>query len=71
MKDWIRNNKLYFIGAAVGVVAGYIYWKQIGCLTGTCTITSNPYNSMAYFALLGALVFGIFKKQPQTKRKNP
>ena len=67
MKDWIRNNKLYLIGAAAGLAGGYIYWKYVGCLNGTCSITSNPWNSMAYFALLGTLVFGIFKKHPLQK----
>jgi hypothetical protein len=69
MKEWIRNNRLYLLGAAVGVVSGYIYWKYVGCLNGTCSITANPWNSMAYFAVLGALVFGIFKKQSIPKRK--
>lgn len=63
MKNWILRNKLYAIGAIVGAVAGYLYWKYIGCLTGTCAITSDPLKSTLYFAVLGAIVFSIFKKQ--------
>ena len=62
MKKWITSNKLWFIGGLAGALAGFLYWKYVGCLTGTCTITSNPFKSMAYFAMMGALVFSIFKK---------
>jgi hypothetical protein len=62
MKKWIEQNKLYVIGAVVGALAGFLYWKYVGCLTGTCAITSNPLRSTVYFAFMGALVFGMFKK---------
>ena len=63
MKNCIINNKLYFIGAALGAIAGFLYWKYVGCLTGTCSITSNPINSTIYFALFGSVLFGAFKKK--------
>jgi hypothetical protein len=63
MKKWFKNNLLYLIGAAVGVMAGYIYWQQVGCASGTCMITSKPVNSTLYGALMGALLFGMFKKE--------
>ena len=62
MKNWVTNNKLYWLGAAVGAVAGFLYWKYVGCLTGTCAITSNPVRSTLYFALFGSLLFGMFKR---------
>ncbi len=68
MKNWLNNNKLYILGALVGAVAGYFYWQQVGCISGTCTITSKPVNSTLYGALLGSLLFGIFKKD---NRKEP
>ena len=63
MKKWFKNNVLYLIGAAVGAIAGYIYWHQVGCSSGICMITSKPLNSMLYGALMGALLFGLFKKE--------
>ncbi len=63
MKKWFNTNLLYIIGAFVGAIAGYLYWQQIGCSSGTCMITSKPINSMVYGALMGALLFGIFKKE--------
>ena len=63
MKNWIIKNKLLFIGAALGAIAGFLYWKYVGCLTGTCAITSNPIRSTIYFAFFGAVLFGSFIKQ--------
>ena len=63
MKKWFKNNALYFIGAAVGAIAGYIYWQQVGCTSGTCMITSKPINSTLYGAMMGSLLFGMFKKE--------
>jgi hypothetical protein len=63
MNQWIYNNKLYFLGALAGAIAGFLYWKYVGCLSGTCSITSRPINSTLYFALMGALLFGMFKKE--------
>jgi hypothetical protein len=40
-----------------------MYWNYIGCASGTCMITSKPINSTLYGALMGFLLFGIFKKE--------
>ena len=61
MKRWILKNKLYFIGALLGGLAGFLYYKYVGCVTGTCAITSNPFRSTIYFAFFGAILLGIFK----------
>ena len=63
MKKWFNNNLLYLIGAVVGAFAGYVYWQQVGCVTGTCAITSKPLNSTLYGALMGTLIFSLFKKE--------
>jgi hypothetical protein len=68
MKKWIVNNRLYFIGAIAGAVAGFLYWRYVGCLTGTCVITSKPLNSSLYFSVFGALLFGSFKKENKQGR---
>lgn len=58
-----QKYKSAFIGIAFGAVAGFFYWKFIGCSSGTCAITSKPLNSTLYGALMGFLVAGIFKKE--------
>jgi hypothetical protein len=69
MQRWMMKNKLLFIGASLGAITGFLYWKYIGCLTGTCAITANPINSTVYFAITGALVLGLFKK-PEKQKHN-
>ena len=63
MKNWVLNNKWIIAGAVIGAVGGYIYWQQVGCSSGTCMITSKWHNSTAYGALMGGLIFNIFKKE--------
>jgi hypothetical protein len=43
---------------------GYAYYHFVGCASGTCPITSNPYISTSYGALIGLVVgLGFFKKK--------
>ncbi len=71
MKKWLNNNKIYIIGFVLGAIGGYFYWQQVGCLSGTCAITSKPINSTIYGAMMGALLFGMFKKETITKTVHP
>lgn len=63
MTTFIRKNILYFIGALVGGIGGFLYWKYVGCISGTCRITSSPLNSTIYFSLMGSLFFALFQKK--------
>lgn len=69
MKNFIKNNILVIIGVFVGMLAGFLYWKFVGCNTGTCAITSSPINSTAYGAVLGGLVFSIFTPKKKEKKE--
>jgi len=64
-KFLLQSNSIYLIGIMLGAISGFLYWKYVGCQTGTCKITASPINSTAYFALIGGLIFGAFKKQKQ------
>jgi hypothetical protein len=44
------------IGAAIGGALGFLYYKLVGCSTGTCPITSKPLNSVLYGAVMGLLL---------------
>lgn len=57
----LKKYKKDLIGIALGAIAGYLYWKYIGCSSGTCMITSKPINSTLYGAVMGYLVAGMFK----------
>jgi hypothetical protein len=68
MKKWMLDYKLYFIGAIMGGIAGFLYWKYVGCVTGTCAITSKPLNSTLYFAFFGSILLSFFKKEKSSKQ---
>jgi len=59
--QYIKNNLLLIIGIIVGSLAGFFYWKYVGCSSGRCLITSRPVNATIYGAILGGLLFSIFK----------
>lgn len=42
----------------LGAVLGYGYHRIVGCRTGACPITANPYISTIYGAVMGFLFAG-------------
>jgi uncharacterized protein YcfJ len=70
MKKWFNHNKLYVIGSLIGAIAGFLYWQQVGCSTGTCMITSKPINSTVYGAVMGALLLSMFKRENKKQSIN-
>ena len=69
MRKWIFNNKIILAGTILGAFAGYFYYRFIGCPGGTCLISSKPVNSTVYFALMGAILFSLFKKGTGSETK--
>jgi hypothetical protein len=67
MKKIIRKKILTITGAMAGAIAGFFYWKFIGCSTGTCYIQSNAVRMTLYGALLGGLSLNIL--QPKIKQQ--
>jgi len=67
-----KPKKQYFIVIAtsiVGAISGWLYWRYVGCIGGTCPIWSNPWIATGYGALLGWLIGGFIpsgKKQKES-----
>lgn len=53
----------------LGAFLGYAYYYFIGCNSGGCPITSSPYVSTIYGAVVG-LVFAIPSKKKNEKTEN-
>jgi hypothetical protein len=65
-----KFNILPVIGAVVGAIGGYIYYLQVGCSSGSCAITSNPYMSMLWGAAMGYLIFDLFSRKKRVKKSD-
>lgn len=52
MKDW--TIRIAIITA--GLAGGFLYYKLIGCQSGTCPITANPLPSTLYGGMVGAVI---------------
>ena len=44
------------VGALVGAAVGYGMYRFVGCRTGTCPLTANPWIAMAIGGLMGAIL---------------
>ncbi|CUT02708.1 DUF6132 family protein [Candidatus Chrysopegis kryptomonas] len=62
-----KLKPLIFVFA--GALAGYLYYFFIGCKSGTCPITSNPYFSTLYGGILGTGFYLTFFSGEKKKEK--
>lgn len=46
------------ISVVVGGLLGYGVYRFVGCSSGTCPITSNPWVSTIFGMVIGGLSFG-------------
>ena len=53
--------KIALAGLIIGAIGGYIYYARVGCVSGTCAITSNPWLSTAWGGAFGYLLFDMLK----------
>lgn len=55
----IRKMIQIAIGAVIGGLFGFLFFRFVGCKSGSCAIAGNPYLSTIYWALLGGLLANI------------
>ncbi|HAD33043.1 MAG TPA: hypothetical protein DCF44_00800 [Chitinophagaceae bacterium] len=67
MKRFILENIFTIMGVILGAMSGYLYWKFVGCSSGTCAITSRPLNSTLYGAVMGGLLLNNIKSNKKQK----
>ena len=55
LKEFFASKNFWkpLLAAVLGGAAGFMYYYFIGCSSGTCAITTNPYQSTLMGAFLG------------------
>ncbi|GAB4287941.1 MAG: hypothetical protein Kow0098_05160 [Ignavibacteriaceae bacterium] len=53
-----------------GAFAGFLYYYYIGCNSGSCAITSNPWLSTFYGAALGSVFIKWNSNKTKKENKN-
>ena len=61
---------LAWIGTGLGAVGGYLYWKEIGCITGTCPLKSQWQTMIPIGAYFGFVIGDIVKGFVMPDKKN-
>jgi hypothetical protein len=74
--EFLKKNRILIIFAILGLIGGFLYWKFVGCLSGTCPIKSVWYWSTLYGGAVGVLLGSIvndliikFRKKKETDDK--
>ena len=44
------------VGAVLGAAVGLFMYRFVGCRTGACPLTANPWIAMAIWGVFGALM---------------
>ncbi|MCO6500794.1 MAG: hypothetical protein J5I47_10505 [Vicingus serpentipes] len=73
LKKWVLHKKITLAIALIGAIAGFLYWKFVGCASGSCAITAKWYTSTIYGLILGWLFGDILHEKinsPQKHRKD-
>ena len=64
--EMIQQKQLSLLFLVLGAIGGFLYWKFVGCTSGTCAIKSVWYWSTLWGAavgyLLGDFISDIIKK---------
>jgi H+/Cl- antiporter ClcA len=59
MREFLRKHLLIVIGTIAGAAGGFLYWRFVGCKTGTCPIKSVWYMSTLWGLVMGYLLGSI------------
>jgi len=55
LKAFLKSWRFWrpFLAVLIGSMGGFLYYHFIGCNSGSCGITSDPYKSTIWGGLLG------------------
>jgi hypothetical protein len=56
IKEIFKSKRIQIIFLLIGAVGGFLYWRFVGCNSGTCVIKSVWYWTTLWGAAVGYLV---------------
>lgn len=65
-----KKTIIVLSGIVIGLIAGYAYWRFIGCESGTCPLTSNWHTSTLFGGIFGYLLADGIKIKKQVKENS-
>jgi len=68
IKEIFQSKRIQIIFLLIGATGGFLYWRLVGCTSGTCAIKSVWYWTTLWGAAMGYLV-GDFINDIIQKRK--
>ena len=69
MENFFKSRKLTILLTLLGALGGFLYWRYIGCLSGTCQIRSVWYWSTLWGGVMGFLVGDLINDLIQKQKK--
>jgi hypothetical protein len=69
MRNWINKRRISVIFLLMGGILGFLYWKFVGCSTGSCPIKSHWYTMTLYGLIMGWLVGDLIASFKAKKQK--
>lgn len=72
MKNFLKRNTITIVFTLLGAIGGFLYWKFVGCQSGTCFIRSVWYMTTLWGTLMGYLIGDILNDLllKKNKKKN-
>lgn len=59
----LKKKNIKWALAIAGAIGGFVYWKYVGCLSGTCPMQQNWVLSTLWGAGMGYLIGDMFKSE--------
>ena len=69
MRDFLIKFRLPLIFGVLGAIGGFLYWRFVGCVSGTCPIQSVWYWSTLWGGSVGYLIGDMIKDFLKTREK--
>ena len=70
LKRIFQSKRIQIIFLIAGAISGFLYWRFVGCTSGTCAIKSVWYWTTLWGAAMGYLVGDFISDIIQKRKKD-